>query len=224
MPDTTRVFALRHGQTAWNADKRIQGHTDIALDATGRWQAERLAAALRSEPLAAIYSSDLQRARATAEPLARATGAPLVTDPALRERSFGTFEGQTFDEIQQRWPQDTRRWLSREPDFEPGGGESLTAFSGRCVAAASGLAARHPGAVIAFVAHGGVLDCLYRAAVGVSLSEARGWQLGNATINRLLFNGERFSLVGWNDGAHLETDAESESGSANENGAEAPSR
>ncbi|MEO5734073.1 MAG: histidine phosphatase family protein [Rubrivivax sp.] len=207
MSESTRVFALRHGQTAWNADKRIQGHKDIALDATGRWQAAQLAAALAGELLAVIYSSDLQRALATAEPLARATGAPLLTDSALRERSFGSFEGQTFDEIQQRWPLETRHWLSREPDFEPGGGESLTAFSARCVGAAARLAAQHPGAAIALVAHGGVLDCLYRAAVGVSLAEPRGWQLGNATINRLLFTGERFSLVGWNDAAHLEAQA-----------------
>ncbi len=205
MADSTRVFALRHGQTAWNADKRIQGHTDIALDEIGRWQADQLAQALADEPLAAIYSSDLQRARATAEPLARMTGVPLLTDPGLRERAFGSFEGQTFDEIQKRWPDETRRWLARDPAFEPGGGESLTGFSARCVGTSTRLAARHPGAVIAIVAHGGVLDCLYRAAVGVSLSEPRGWQLGNATINRLLFNGERFALVGWNDAAHLDT-------------------
>lgn len=207
MTESTRILALRHGQTAWNVDQRIQGHTDIALDATGRWQADRLAQALADEPLVAIYSSDLQRARATAEPLSRATGVPLVTDQGLRERCFGSFEGLTFDEIQARWPLETQRWLSHDPDFQPGGGESLVTFSARCVAAAARAAALHSGAAIAIVAHGGVLDCLYRAAVGVALSEPRAWTLGNATVNRLLFSGERFSLVGWNDAAHLEPQA-----------------
>ncbi len=207
MQQPTRVFAVRHGQTAWNAGGRIQGHRDIDLDDTGRWQATRMAAALADEPLAAIYSSDLMRAHDTALALSAATGVSVQTDAALRERAFGRFEGETFEAIQQRWPEDAQRWLRREPDFEVGGGESLVAFSRRCVAAASRLASLHPGQAIALVAHGGVLDCLYRAAVGVELNAPRGWQLGNATINRLLFNGERFSLVGWDDAAHLQEKA-----------------
>ena len=205
MQQPTRVFALRHGQTAWNAGGRIQGHTDVPLDQIGRWQAARLAAALADEPLAAIYSSDLARAHETALALSATTGVPVQTDTALRERAFGHFEGETFNAIQQRWPEATQRWLRREPWFEPGGGESLMAFSRRCVAAASSLVLRHPGVAVALVAHGGVLDCLYRAAVGLELDAPRGWQLGNATINRLLYNGERFTLVGWDDAAHLQT-------------------
>jgi len=204
--EPTRLFVLRHGQTAWNAEMRIQGHVDEPLNDAGRRQAERLARALVDEPLAAVYSSDLQRARATAEPLAVATGAPLVTDVRLRERGFGRFEGRTYAEIVRQWPQEAERWRRREPDFGPGGGEALQAFYTRCVDAALELAAGHPGQVIAVVAHSGVLDCLYRAAVGLELSAPRSWQIGNATINRLLFNGERLQLVGWNDNAHLEGD------------------
>jgi 2,3-bisphosphoglycerate-dependent phosphoglycerate mutase len=95
---------LRHGQTAWNAEHRIQGHTDIPLDTTGHWQATQLARALADEPLAAIYSSDLLRAWATAQPLAAATGAPLVSDRRLRERGFGAFEGHTYADIDKLWP------------------------------------------------------------------------------------------------------------------------
>ena len=95
------------------------------------------------------------------------------------------------------------RWLRREPDFAAGGGESLNDFSARCLAAAGRLAAAHPGQAIALVAHGGVLDCLYRAATRATLQAPRSWQLGNASINRLLATGEGFSLVGWNDDAHL---------------------
>lgn len=202
----TLVYALRHGQTAWNAELRIQGQLDIPLDDTGRWQAERLAEALADAGLAAVYASDLQRAWRTAEPLARAAAAPLVADARLRERGFGLFEGCTHAEIEQRWPQACAQWRRREPGAGPEGGEALEAFYARSVGAVCALAAAHPGQSIAIVAHGGVLDCLYRAAVGVALQAPRTWQVGNATINRLLFNGERLSLVGWSDEGHLAGD------------------
>ena len=203
-PEPTRVFALRHGETAWNREQRIQGHVDVPLNPTGQWQAERLAQALADEDIGAIYSSDLQRAFDTASALARATAAPLATDPALRERGFGRFEGVTYAEIEATWPDEALRWRRRDPDFGPGGGETLEAFFARCVGAVSALAARHRGETIAIVAHGGVLDCLYRAAAGVSLQAPRSWHLGNAAINRLLWHGEGFTLVGWNDARHLE--------------------
>ena len=202
--EPTRVLALRHGRTAWNAEARIQGQLDVPLDAVGRWQAERVAEALADEDLGAIYSSDLQRALATAQPLAARTGARLQTDVRLRERGFGSFEGRTYADIEATWPEAALRWRQREVDFRPGGGEALTPFYARCVDAVCARAAAHPGQTIAVVAHGGVLDCLYRAAVGVGLTAPRSWLLGNASINRLLFNGERLSLVGWSDDAHLD--------------------
>lgn len=204
MREPTRIFVLRHGQTAWNAGLRIQGQLDLPLDDTGRWQAARAAQALAGEPLAAIYSSDLQRALATAQALAASTGAPIVTDARLRERAFGRFEGLTYAEIHRDFPDEAERWRRREPGFGPGGGEALVPFYARCVDTVCELAAAHPGQAVAVVAHGGVLDCLYRAATGQGLSAPRSWQLGNATINRLLFNGEHLALVGWSDTAHLE--------------------
>lgn len=181
----------------------MQGQLDIPLDETGQRQAAQLAQALASEPLAAIYSSDLLRALATAQALAETTGVPISTHVALRERCFGCFEGHTYAEIEAQWPADSARWRRREPAFAPAGGESLEVFYERCVTVALALASAHAGESIAIVAHGGVLDCLYRAAVGVALDAPRSWHLSNATINRLLFNGEGFSLVGWNDHAHL---------------------
>ena len=203
MREPTRIFAIRHGQTAWNAALRMQGQLDIPLDDTGRWQAARLAQALAGETLAAIYSSDLQRAHATAQALAGSTGAAVHLKQALRERAFGCFEGHTYAEIEARWPVESARWRRREPAFGPAGGEALQVFYERCVGAALALSAAHAGETIAIVAHGGVLDCLYRAALGIALDAPRSWQLDNATINRLLFNGEGFALVGWNDHAHL---------------------
>lgn len=202
--EPTRIYAMRHGRTAWNVEQRIQGHTDEPLDATGLWQAGRLAQALEGEAIAAVYSSDLQRALATARPLAAACGAPLVADTGLRERAFGTFEGITHAEIEARWPEEAARWRRRDTDFGPGGGETLADFYTRCVGAVARLAQPHAGNLIAVVAHGGVLDCLYRAAAGVALDARRNWPLGNASVNRLLFNGESFTLLNWDDRAHLD--------------------
>jgi probable phosphoglycerate mutase len=203
MIEATRILALRHGQTAWNAQRRIQGHADVPLDATGQWQAVQAARALVDEGITAIYSSDLQRARATAEPIAQGVGLQVQCDATLRERAFGDFEGLCHADIEQRYPEAARRWRQRDRDFGPGGGETLLDFYTRSVAAATRLAARHPGEAIVVVTHGGVLDCLYRAAARVELGAARTWQLGNASINRLLYTAEGFVLVGWDDAGHL---------------------
>ena len=201
---STRVLVVRHGETDWNVATRIQGQLDIELNATGRWQARKLADALAGEGLAAIYSSDLARAWQTAEAVAARQEQPPVADAGLRERGFGDFQGLTFDEIAERWPEPSRRWRRREVDFAPGGGESLRDFYARSVGCAGRIAARHPGTTICLVTHGGVLDCLYRAAARIDLQGPRSWQTANASINRLLYSDAGFTLVGWADGAHLE--------------------
>lgn len=200
----TRIVAIRHGETDWNVATRIQGQLDIGLNATGRWQAERLARALSDEALDMIYSSDLARAHATAQAVAQSAGVPLRTDSSLRERGFGVFEGLSFAEVEQRFPEQARRWRQRDATFGPDGGEPLRVFYERAVSAVAALAARHRGQHIAVVTHGGVLDALYRAGSRVALDAPRSWQLGNASINRLLHGEHGFSLVGWGDTLHLE--------------------
>jgi len=124
MDKTTRILAIRHGETAWNVDTRIQGHLDIPLNDKGRWQAQRVARALATrDPIHAVYSSDLQRAHATAQAIAAATGAPLATHVGLRERGFGLFEGKTYVEIEQTWPEESEHWRKRTPHWAPAGGE-----------------------------------------------------------------------------------------------------
>ena len=206
---STRVLAIRHGETAWNLEGRMQGHLDIPLNDTGRWQAHRLALALAvsEQNIAAIYASDLLRAHQTAEAVAIGSGRKIGIEVALRERCFGIFEGLTFKEIAKRWPREAERWRVRDPDFTPEGGESLRVFYARCVEAITRLAAAHPGQTIALVAHGGVLDCFYRAATRVDLQAPRSWQLSNASINRLLCTESGLSLVGWSDTFHLQDPA-----------------
>jgi probable phosphoglycerate mutase len=203
--DSTRILAIRHGETAWNVDTRIQGHLDIPLNETGQWQAQRLARALAAQDaIHAIYSSDLLRAHDTARAIADATGAPLTTHTGLRERGFGIFEGKTFVEIEATWPEDSQRWRQRDPHWAPLGGESLVQVRERITRTLHELAARHPGEQIVLVAHGGVMDQLYRAATGQDLQAPRTWGLTNTAVNRLLWTPQALSLVGWADTSHLD--------------------
>ena len=206
----TRIIAVRHGETAWNVDTRIQGHLDIALNDTGQWQARQVAKALAAEPLTAIYSSDLQRAHATAHAIAQASGAPLVAEPGLRERSFGELEGRTFAEIEAELPEQARRWRQRDPHFAPTGGETLVQLRERIAATTHRLAAQHTEQLIVLVAHGGVLDMLYRLATGLDLQAPRTWLVTNASINRLLWTPQGLTLVGWADTQHLDTGSRDE--------------
>ncbi len=200
----TRVIAIRHGETDWNAQQRLQGHVDVALNARGRAQAARLHEALKSESLSAVYASDLSRAFETARAFAVPMGLEVRATRELRERAFGEYEGHTYAEIETHWPEGAAAWRRRDPDFAPPGGESLPAFQTRCVKAALELAVAHAGETIALVAHGGVLDALYRAATHAGLAAPRTWELGNAAINRLLVADQGLVVVGWNDAQHLE--------------------
>jgi probable phosphoglycerate mutase len=203
----TRIVAVRHGETALNVATRIQGQIDIGLNGAGREQARRVALALAREDIDAVYASDLQRAADTARALTERLALPLRTDAGLRERAFGEFEGLTWDEVKQQHPEASRRWRQRDPSFGPPGGESLQVFVARAVEAMAAIAARHRGQHIVVVTHGGVLDALYRASARIAIDAPRTWQLANASINRVLHGDHGFTLVGWNDGLHLEGDA-----------------
>jgi len=206
----TRIIAVRHGETAWNVDTRIQGHLDIPLNETGQWQAQQLAQALAGEPIDAIYASDLQRAYATAQAVADTTGAPITPETGLRERSFGHFQGRTFAEIEAELPEDAQRWRKRDPDYVPEGGESLVMLRERIERTVFALAEKHPGEQVLMVAHGGVLDVLYRLATRQEIQAPRTWQLSNAAINRLLWTPDGLTLVGWADTQHLDNAARDE--------------
>lgn len=210
--EVTRILAIRHGQTAWNASGIVQGHTDIALDARGLWQAQQLARALADADVQAVYSSDLARARQTAAPLAACHGLALQLDAGLRERAFGEFEGLSFVQVEQRWPEQALRWRRRDADWGAPGGEVLRDFCDRALAAVIRLASAHRGQCIALVTHGGVLDALYRQATGIALDAPRSWQLLNAGINRLLASDQGLMLLAWGDVGHLAAAAQGSGG------------
>jgi probable phosphoglycerate mutase len=207
----TRIIAVRHGETAWNVDARIQGQLDIPLNKNGRWQARRLARALAaSDEIDAVYTSDLLRAWDTAQSIADATGLQCVAEPGLRERGFGDFQGKTFTELESHWPLETARWRERDPQWAPPGGESLTDVRERVLRATDTLARGHMGSQIVLVAHGGVLDALYRQAAGLDIRAPRTWALGNASVNRLLWTPHGMTVVGWADTSHLDDEWQDE--------------
>ncbi|MBB3119109.1 histidine phosphatase family protein [Pseudoduganella violacea] len=204
---STEILLIRHGETAWNAVRRLQGHIDIALNEAGLRQAGALAQALADEPLAAIVASDLQRALQTAEAVAAGHRLPVHADPALRERGYGAFEGMLYTEIEAAYPADFAAWQAREVDAcMPAGerlAESFRQFYARSTAAIAHWAARYPGQRIAVVAHGGVLECAYRAATGMALDRPRDFQVKNASVNRFVWDGGQLRLVLWGDTRHL---------------------
>jgi probable phosphoglycerate mutase len=210
--EPTRILAIRHGETAWNVDTRLQGHLDIPLNDVGLRQAQHLAQALvKRDDIDAIYASDLSRAHATAQAIAQQLGQSVTTHVGLRERHFGQFQGRTFAEIEAELPEHAWHWRKRTPDWTPPeGGESLIALRERIVSTVDELAARHPGQQIVMVAHGGVLDILYRAATRLDLQAPRTWALTNTAVNRLLWTPQGLSLVGWGDTTHLDTWAKDE--------------
>ena len=159
---------------------------------------------LGTEKVAAVYSSDLLRTRQTAEPIARALGMPLVVEPGLRERSYGLLEGRTHDELRRDHPEVYQRWRAREPDFVPSGGESLRALHVRVERQIRLLAQKHAHQTVVAVTHGGVLDCIYRIAAGMPIEAPRSVELRNASLNRVFWNGQSFSVLSWGEVDHLQ--------------------
>src|SRR5262245_40388722 len=137
---STRFIVVRHGETAWNAVSRIQGHLDSPLNEEGMAQALLLAEHLAAEPFDHFYASDLGRALQTAQPLADRTGTQPVPEPQLRERRLGVFQGLTPAECERSYPEDYRRFHSRDPDHSMPGGESIRDLNRRVGALFEALA------------------------------------------------------------------------------------
>jgi probable phosphoglycerate mutase len=199
-----RICLVRHGETDWNVERRLQGHEDIPLNATGLLQAQALAQALANTRFDAIYSSDLARAQVTAEQVAQRAGVSVSTLAAVRERNFGVFQGMTRQEAEQEFPEMQARVARREPDFVPPEGESLRQCFTRVAAALDALADKHSGETILLVAHGGVLDAARRYVTGMPIDAPRDFALGNAALNWLARIDGTWRLDGWNDQEHLD--------------------
>jgi probable phosphoglycerate mutase len=162
--DARVLYVARHGETDWNAEGRMQGHTDVPLNAMGRAQAMVLAARLRGEGIRTVGSSDLSRARVTAEIAARQLGLEVsLVDPRLRERSYGLFEGLTLDECRERYPEEWAR--AAGPCGTPPGGETLEVLTERMLLGARS-AAEELAAPALLVSHGRAIRELVLAVTG----------------------------------------------------------
>lgn len=194
----TRFCVIRHGETDWNAERRIQGQVDTPLNAKGIAQARAAAEALSGQRFAALHASDLTRAHQTAEVIAAALGLEVQPHAALRERHHGLFQGHLWDEVATRFPEAHARFATRELDDALEGGESLRALSTRVMDCLTRLAAAHAGEQCLVVTHGGVLDVLYRHATGRGMESARDFTIPNASLNWFEHAASGWRLLAWN--------------------------
>ncbi len=201
---SARICIIRHGETAWNAEGRVQGQTDVPLSALGEAQARALGEALAGERFAALYASDLARVRQTAAPAARALGLEPRLDADLRERHYGKFETLTYAEARERHPADYQRFRDREPGYDFGSGESLQAFNARAIACIGAIARRHSGEAVLVFTHGGVLEMVHRHARGSGLTAPRDFEIPNAAINWIEAGAAGWKVLAWAERGHLD--------------------
>lgn len=198
----TEIILVRHGQTAQNSAKRFQGHSDTELDAVGRDQARRVAERLGTLDVAAVYCSDLARARQTAEPLAGSLRLPIEARADLREIDVGKAAGLTKDELRAQYPAIFAEGWHRVA-FP--GGESYEQTALRVTAAAREIAAAHRGGRVVAVTHGGAIRAAVAGLVGISLEILGGVFVMNTSITRISVDEHgRGRLLTFNDAAHLE--------------------
>lgn len=196
------LLLVRHGQTQWNAEDRIQGETDVPLTAEGRAQVERLAARLAEAPPSVIYASDLSRAQETASTVAAACGCAVRPDARLRAPSRGVWEGLTWAEIVARYPEQVQAWQADRHSVPPGG-ESFDSLVDRLRGLLSDLHQRHPAQTVLAAAHGVPLRLLICLALGIDPALTWNFHVDNASISDLQFEPEGAVLVRLNDCCHL---------------------
>lgn len=206
--EATRFCFIRHGETAWNTQRRLQGQLDIGLNDNGEDQARAAGRWLAREGgIDAIYASDLSRAWRTAEHVGQALGLSPQPAPALRERRYGLFEGLTYTEAQARYPEHYACHEAREPGFVIPDGESLEQFHDRVTGCLQSLLERHRGQTLVVVLHGGVLDIINRFVRGNPLSTPRDFLIPNAGLNWVVQDGTGWHIESWAETAHLEAGA-----------------
>lgn len=198
-----RLCLVRHGETAWNAEQRMQGHKDLPLSPEGLAQAEQAGRRFSPGDATAIYSSDLQRAFQTAQPIAAALGLTIVRLPALRERNYGRCEGMIRHEVASRYPEDATALRERDPDYVLPDGESLRQHQQRIEACITALAEKHAGETVVVVTHGGALDLIYRRASGTPLTQPRNFPIPNTGICWLSIAADAWRIDQWADTTHL---------------------
>ncbi|GMU06633.1 histidine phosphatase family protein [Corallococcus caeni] len=200
---TTEFILLRHGETEWNAQGRLQGHLNSSLSREGLRQADALAARLTTLPFQALYSSDLDRAAQTAARIAARTGHDVQRDARLRERGLGILEGLTRAEAGQRHPDVFSAYAEGHADYVVPEGESASQRLRLALHCLEDLGARHVEARVVVVTHGGVLSALLRHCLGIPPAAPRAFAVLNAGWNQFDLHAGGLRLVTWGDVSHL---------------------
>ncbi len=204
-PDPVQLFLVRHGQTESNRLGLALGRADVPLNEHGRGQAQRLAAALAGERLAAVYCSPLRRALETAAGIAAAQGLAVTTEPRLIEMDIGQLDGLTFAEIRVQFPGLLEAWVGGTgPGVAMPGGERLIDVQERALDAVRELCERHPDESVCAVTHNFVILCLLTAALGIDLASFRRVRQSVAAISVLDVRPRRMRVRRLNDVCHLE--------------------
>ena len=203
---TTQFCLVRHGETDWNVERRLQGHTDIALNERGLKQATQMAKALQAIDLQfdVLYTSDLQRAAQTAQAIEKVFGVSAITHQALRERNLGALQGLTTKEAPELEPKLWGTHLSRSLHEELRGGESIFQFATRIRGVLEQIRDKHVGKTILLVSHGGALDMMYRIASNQALDADKVVSVPNASLSWISHDGQSWKVNNWADTSHLE--------------------
>ena len=199
----TKIIYVRHGQTEWNTAGRYQGQSDVELTAAGREQAAKLAAHFPVEKVHAVYSSDLKRALETAACIAAAKGLEVQPRAALRELSFGDWEGLTYEQITERWPEALHDFFARPDLLDIPHGESFQILQKRALACIDELVAQHDGETIVVVAHGAILRSILTAALHMDLRYVWTIRQFNTAVNIVCYEKEGTTVELVNSTAHL---------------------
>jgi len=208
--DRTQVIIVRHGETEWNIKSIRQGNLDSRLTEKGMAQAKALAQRLARESFTTLYSSDLGRAVQTAEEVASVTGHEIITDPRLRERHLGIFQGLSGEEIKQKHPEEYKLHRSLGPDYVIPGGESVKQQVARNIAYLNEIGSRHLGETIVVVTHGGVISGLFRHTFSIPFNAPRRFEFTNAGLNIFAYDEGNWFLLTWGDVSHLAPDGRTE--------------
>ena len=199
----TQLIIIRHGETEWNLEGRIQGHLDSPLTETGRAQAEAIAERLQTVEVNALYSSDLGRAYTTAQFVSHKTGQVILTDKRLRELYLGKFEGLTEEDVEKRFPEAYVYLKKADPGYIYPGGESKEQFSLRVISCLEELMVKHEGEQIVVITHGGALSRLIRYTLGMPVVGSNEYKTCNAALNVFSYENKRWQLEIWGDLSHL---------------------
>jgi len=199
-----RLLLIRHGETGSSRERRYAGSRDIPLTELGRRQCEAVAQALAPSAIAAVYASPLERARVSAEIVARPHGLPVRLEPAFREMGFGAWEGLTGDEAVARFPEAVAAWRTTPHLATPPGGEPLAEVARRVAAARDELLDVHKGETVVLVAHAIVIRLVVLAALGLGPDRIRSVDASPAGITEIEYQDGWATVHRMNTVAHLD--------------------